>query len=326
MSKILTQEEVDALLRGITDGEIETEVEIPEQSGVIPYDLTSQDRIIRGRMPTLEMVNDKFARQFRTTLSSLLRKVASVGTISIEVMKFGEFLKTLPVPTSLHLFRMEPFRATGLFVVEAKLIFMLIDILFGGDGRNTYRVEGREFTAIENNIIRRVVISALSDMEKTWKNLADVSFTYQHSEMNPQFAQIASRTDLVIVINFEIEVEYSTGIMTLCIPYAALEPIKEKLHSGLQSEHLEVDNSIMERFKKHLMRTEVELIVELGSTQINAGDVVQLQKGDVIQLDQSASDPLVIYVEGVKKFLGFAGVYKGNQAVCIKQIISTEEV
>src|SRR3989339_322869 len=145
VANILSQEEVDALLRGISGGEIETEVvDLQGPSDVITYDLTSQDRIIRGRMPTLEMTNEKFVRMFRTTLSALMRKVVSVSTLAVDMIKFGEFLKTIPVPTSLHLIRMEPLRGNAIIVLESKLIFTLVDILFGGTGRDSYKVEGRE--------------------------------------------------------------------------------------------------------------------------------------------------------------------------------------
>ena len=328
MTRILSQEEVDALLRGISGGEIETEtetVDVRDPADIMPYDLTSQDRIIRGRMPTLDMTNEKFSRAFRTTLSSLLRKVTSVSAISVDMIKFGEFLKTLPVPTSLHLFRLDPLRGSGLIVFEAKIIFMLVDILFGGTGKDTFKVEGREFTAIESNVIRRVVINALTDMEKAWKSLIEVKMTYQRSEMNPQFVYIASPTDVVIVINFEIEVESSSGMMTLCLPYAALEPIKDKLQAGFQSEQMEADQSLVERFKKNILRSNVEIIVELGTTQISSRDLVHLQRGDVIQLDGSVASEVSIMVEGIKKFMGRPAIYRGNQAVQISEIFSGKE-
>ena len=219
MSNILSQEEVDALLRGISGGAVETEADVYHDPGeIMSYDLTSQDRIIRGRMPTLEMTNEKFARMFRTTLSSLLRKVIAVTAVSADMIKFGEFLKTLPVPTSLHLFRMEPMRGNAIFVVESKIIFTLVDIIFGGTGIEAFKIEGREFTAIENNLIKKVVLSALTDLEKCWKSLIDLKITYQRAEINPQFVQIVPPTDVVIVMNFEIEVEYTSGVISICIP------------------------------------------------------------------------------------------------------------
>ena len=321
MANILSQGEVDALLRGITGGEIETEVEDHhDPAEIISYDLTSQDRIIRGRMPTLEMTNEKFARMFRATLSSLMRKVVSVSAMSVDMIKFGEFLKTLHVPTSLHLFRMDPMRGNAIFVVESKVIFTLVDILFGGSGQGTYKVEGREFTAIENNLIKKVVLSALSDLEKAWKSLIDLKISYQRSEVNPQFAHIVPLTDVVIIVNFEIEIELTSGIMSLCIPYSTLEPVREKLSAGFQSEQMESDNTWVNRFREGLINSKVDLLVELGRTEINGREVINLKKGDVVVLDQYASDALNIYIGGVLKFKGYPGTSRGNQAVQVVQV------
>ncbi|PKN77107.1 MAG: flagellar motor switch protein FliM, partial [Deltaproteobacteria bacterium HGW-Deltaproteobacteria-10] len=284
MTNILSQEEVDALLRGISGGEIETQVEekYHEPGEIMSYDLTSQDRIIRGRMPTLEMTNEKFARAFRQTLSSMLRKVISVTAVSADMIKFGEFLKTLPVPTSLHLFRMDPMRGNAIFIMESKIIFTLVDIIFGGTGTAAFKIEGREFTAIENNLIKKVVMSALADLEKCWKALIDLKITYQRAEINPQFAQIVPPTDVVVVMNFEVEVEYTSGVVSVCIPYSMLEPMKEKLSAGFQSEQLEVDKAWANRFKSGLLKSYVDIFVELGRAQVLGKDVVNLKKGDVI--------------------------------------------
>jgi flagellar motor switch protein FliM len=326
MTNILSQEEVDALLRGISGGEIETQAEEYHAPGeIVVYDLTSQDRIIRGRMPTLEMTNEKFARMFRSTLSSLLRKVISVTAVSADMIKFGEFLKTLPVPTSLHLFKMDPMRGNAIFVVESKIIFTLVDIIFGGTGTEMFKIEGREFTAIENNLIKKIVLNALSDLEKCWKPLIDLKISYQRAEINPQFVQIVPPTDVVVVINFEVEVEYTSGVISICIPYSMLEPVKEKLSAGFQSEQLEVDKGWANRFKSGLMKSYVDIFVELGRAQVFGKDIVNLKKGDVIQLEQYASDPLNIYVEGIKKFKGHPGNFKGNQAVQISSILTGKE-
>jgi len=327
VANILSQEEVDALLRGISGGEIETDVsDLYDPSEIMTYDLTSQDRIIRGRMPTMEMTNEKFSRMFRTTLSSMLRKVTSVSAISTSMVKYGEFLKMLPVPTSMHLFKIEPLRGSALIVVESKIIFMLVDIIFGGSGKNAYKIEGREFTAIENNIIKKVVLSALGDIEKVWQPIIDLKTSYQRSEINPQFVHLVPPTDVVIVSNFEIEVEYSSGIISLCIPYSALEPVRERLQAGYQSEQLDVDKTWINRFKSGLFASKVNVMAHLGSTQVNAGEVVNLQKGDVIPLDQYATDPVSIFIEGVLKFRGRPVIYKGTQAIQISHIITSNEV
>lgn len=325
MANILSQEEVDALLRGISGGEIETESpDLHDPSDIMTYDLTSQDRIIRGRMPTLEMTNERFVRMFRTTLSSLLRKVTSVSTISTEMIKFGEFLKMIPVPTSMHLFKMDPLRGSGLIIVESKIIFMLVDIIFGGSGRNSFKIEGREFTAIENNIIKKVVLSALEDLQQAWQSLIQLNITYLRSENNPQFVQLVPPTDVVVVSNFEIEVEYSSGIMSLCIPYSTLEPLRDRLQAGYQSEQLEVDRTWLNRFKAGLFAARVDLTARLGSAQVHAGEIIHLKKGDVIPLDKYITEPLNVYVEGVLKFKGRQVTYRGNQAIQISQVITKE--
>ncbi len=326
MSSILTQEEVDALLRGISGGEIETAAEEQgDPSEIAIYDLASQERIIRGRMPTLEMTNEKFARMFRTTLSSTLRKVVNITTLSTDMIKFGEFLKTLPVPTSLHLFKMDPMRGSAIIILESKIIFSLVDIIFGGAGTSFFKVEGREFTAIENNLIKRVVLSALADLEKAWKALIDLNVTYQRSEINPQFMQVVPPTDVVIIVNFEIEMEYTSGVMSLCIPYANLEPIREKLQAGYQSEQLEVDRAWSQRFKDCLMLSKVDVLAEMGHTQLTCRELINLRKGDVIRLDKYTTDSFDIYVEGVAKYKGYPGNYKGNHAVQIAEFIKGEE-
>jgi flagellar motor switch protein FliM len=241
------------------------------------------------------------------------------------MMKFGEFMKTLPVPTSLHIFRMEPLRGSAIFVVESKVIFSLVDILFGGSGQSSFKIEGREFTAIENRLIKRVVLSALTDFEKAWKAILDVKISHQRSEINPQFAHIVPLTDVVVVVHFEIEMEFSSGIVSICIPYSMLEPVREKLQAGFQSDALEVDREWANRFKDGLMASRVELIVELGRSEVSGKEVVDLKKGDVIMLDRYRVDPLDIFVEGVQKLTAFPGVYKGNSAIQIAGTIQGKE-
>ena len=241
------------------------------------------------------------------------------------MIKFGEFLKTLPVPTSLHLFRMDPMRGNAIFVVESKVIFTLVDIIFGGTGTEVFKIEGREFTAIESNLIKKIVLSALADLEESWKALIDLTVSYQRAEVNPQFAQIVPPTDVVVVMNFEVEVEYTSGVISICIPYAMLEPVKEKLAAGFQSEQLEVDRAWSGRFKAGLMESKVDMMVELGRVSILGKDIANLKTGDVIQLDHYASDPLEIYVEGIPKYRGYPGIFKGNKAVQISQILTEKE-
>ncbi|MCK9275545.1 MAG: flagellar motor switch protein FliM [Syntrophales bacterium] len=326
MSQILSQHEVDALLKGISEGDVETAQERrtvrPEIEKAVSYDLTSHKKIVRERMPTLEITGEKFARLFRTTLSSMLRKVVGVNSAKIDMIKYEEFLRSLPFPTSMHIFKMEPLKGNMIFIVESQFIFTLVDLLFGGTGREIFKLEGRDFTLIENNIVKKVVLSALFDLEEAWRPITNTKISYKRAEANPQFAQIVSADDAVVVIPFDIEMEFATGRMTVCIPYSTLEPIRDKLQGGYQSDKLEADKELAIRITEELKRAEIQLSVELGTTELPGRDIMNLKKGDVILFDRYFNDDIDIYVEKQLKFKGQPGVYKGNQSVQIARIYS----
>jgi len=316
MNQFLSQEEVDALLRGITEGEVQTEQdtgETPER--IRPYDLTNQERIIRGRMPTLEIINQKFARLLRASLSGNLRRVIDVSAQNVEMIKFGEFLKTLPVPTSMHIIRMNPLRGGALVVIESKLVFALIDSFFGGPGTSQVKVEGRDFTPIETHMILRVADIIFADMEKAWESVEPITVELERSEVNPQFVGIVPPSDVVVITPFEVEMDEASGRMTFCLPYSTIEPIRAKLYAGFQTERLEVDQSWLRRIVQQLQNVDVEMSVEFGSTEISLRSLLSLQVGDIIRLDQDYDHPLSMRVEGVPKFTGFARVVRQKNAV-----------
>jgi flagellar motor switch protein FliM len=316
MEKILSQEEIDALLNGIEEGKVETSPE-PRTAGgaeTAPYDFSSQDRNIRGRMPTLEVLNDFFARSLRNTLTVILRKSLEVVPQKLAMMKYGEFTKTLPLPSSIHVFKMTPLRGNGLLVLDPKLVFSFVDILLGGTGRMNFRIEGRDFTAIESKLIMKVVNMIFTDLEKIWSSIHPVSFQYVRSEFNHQFAAIVPPTDLVLTLPFALEMEQTTGLITLCIPYSSLEPIKAKLYSGFQTDPLEFDHSWARRLVDQLRTTEVEMVIELGKASISTQSLLQLKVGDVLPLEKDVSEPLMAKIEEVPKFLGKAGIYGNNKA------------
>ena len=323
MSQVLSQDEVDSLLKGLSGGDDDDGFDMPDMDGdaIIPYDLTSQDRIIRGRMPTLEIIHDRFVRMFRLTISSALRKVVDISVRSTEMIKFGEFLKTLPVPSSLNLFRMAPLRGTAILVLETRLVFTLIDIFFGGTGELEVKAEGRDFTAIELKMVKRVVISALEDLQNAWKPVFPLQVTYTRSEINPQFVAIVPHSEVVIVVTFDVEMGKAPMMLTVCIPYSMVEPIRGKLDTGFQSDQNEEDHVWGRRFRENLNEAEVNILVELGQTEMNVRDFLALKKGDVIALDHEANDPLDVRVEGVTKFRGSQGSYKGKQAIKIEKLV-----
>ena len=323
MEKILSQDEVDALLRGLSDGKIEGEGAVEEdQDGIHAYDLTSQDRIIRGRMPTLEIINDRFARIHRITLSGSLRRVVDLTATQTEMIKFGEFIRTLPVPTSLHVLKMEPLRGHALLVVESRLIFNLVDCFFGGTGKSSFKIEGRDFTSIEHRVIHKVVQATLKDLDQAWRPVIAVNFQFVRSEVNPQFATIVPPSDIVIVIHFELELDRLIGKMILCLPYSTIEPIRSKLYASYQSDQMEVDVEWIERMRKRLHEVEVDILIELGKSMVKGHDLLHLEPGDVLMLNQDMNEPLIVKVQGVPKFKAFAGVSRGNMAFQISDTIT----
>ncbi len=323
MSEVLSQEEVDSLLNGLSAGKVEAEKEEPEDvGGVIKYDFARQEKVIRGRLPSFEVINERFAREVRSTLSILLHTNIDISSESLDTLKFSEFVRSLPVPTSLHVFRMDPLRGQALIVMDTELVFNLIDTFFGGKGTGKAKVEGREFTSIEDIMIKKVVSSCLKNLETAWQPVEPIVTSLQRSEVNPQFAAIVPPTDLVIVARFELELEQAAGKLTICLPYSMIEPLRGKLSSGFQAETEEVDFTWFNRLKEIINESMINFRVILGKSTIKGEKLITMKVGDVIPLDQDASAPLKGYVEGVEKFKGFAGVKKGFQAYRIKEKIN----
>ncbi|WP_461834650.1 flagellar motor switch protein FliM [Desulfothermus sp.] len=325
MSKILNQEEVDALLRGLQGEEGEPEVEVAEESDVVPFDLTNQDRIIRGRMPVLEIINDRFARQFSNSIATIMRKRLDVNPTSVDMIKFGEFMRSLPVPTSINIFKMNPLRGSALLIIDSRLVFALIENFFGGSGSQP-KVEGRDFTPIEQAVIHRVVEVALKEMESSWQPVHEVQIEFQRTEINPQFASIIPPGDVIVVSSFEAELENAIGNLTIGLPYATIEPIRSKLYASYQSERLEVDQTWIIRIRERLLETPVEVVVNLGFTQITPRQLLNLKVGDILLLDTYVDDELIAEVEGVPKFMGKPGTYKGNKALLISKEIENYQL
>ncbi|MDI6852519.1 MAG: flagellar motor switch protein FliM [Deltaproteobacteria bacterium] len=322
MTKVLSQEEVDALLKGLVDGDIEVDAEqrLPVD-GVIPYDFTSQERIIRGRMPTLEVINEHFARAFRISLSMILRRTVDMQTNFVQMMKFGEFLRSLPLPSSFHIYKMEPLRGQCLLVVDSKLVFALVECFLGGNSRNRFKIEGRDFTSIERRLIQKVVLMAFQDLEKAWAPVHLVKMHMVRVEINPMFVGIATPNDIMVISKFQVEMDQVEGFISLCLPYATIEPIKGKLYSGFQSEQLEMDRRWTSRIQEQIQDMPVSVVVELASTTMTAREVLTLAAGDVIVFDKKVAEPLIGRVEGIPKFTGFAGQFHQAKAVQVQKLL-----
>ncbi len=315
---VLSQDEVDALMKGVNDGEIETETDGGEDvGGIRPYDLANQDRIVRGRMPTMEVINERFCRLCRVSIFNYIRKVVDISVEGPKTMKYGEFIKNTPLPASFNIFKLSPLRGLNLLVFDANLIFLIVDNYFGGDGKYHVRIEGREFTGLEQRIIRRLADMIFMDMKDSWQSVYHVDFIFNRSEVNPQFTNIVVPSEIVIVSTFTLELEDASSKFSFCIPYSTIEPIKEKLYGGYQSEMMEVDNRWINRLEEEIRGVELNVCCEIGKANITIEDFLNLNTGDVVQLDKKASEAVVVNVEGVPKFIGSTGLHEGQYAVQI---------
>ena len=323
MNQILSQDEINALLRGLSEGNIESDEnpdDVPE--GVRRFDIASQERIIRGRMPTMELIHDRFTRSFRSSLSKFLGKACYVNVGSIDIVKFGLFMKKLPLPSSLHIYRMPPLTGYALLVVSTPLVFAVVDTLFGGKGRGRVKIEGREYTPIETRLIAKVVMIALEVLKEAWAPIHPVDFVYVRSEFNPLAIAIVPPTDVVIIVTIEVELEQESTTLTLCTPYSTIEPIRQKLTTGMQNTRLELSNDAIERMEGNVLSTKVNMSVELARGEIKTRDIINLQIGDVIPLQTPPHEPSIVRVEGIPKFLGYVGNFQGSKAIKLVQHIA----
>ncbi len=319
-SDLLSQEEIDALLHGVDSGDVETESELQAHDGVARgYDFTSQDRIVRGRMPTLEMINERFARQMRISLFNLLRRSAEISVGGIKMTKFSEYVHTLFVPTSLNMVKIKPLRGTALFVVDPKLVFILVDNFFGGDGRYHAKIEGREFTPTELRVIRMTLDQAFTDLKKAWAPVMDLDFEYINSEVNPQFANIVSPTEVVCVSSFHIELDGGGGDLHVTMPYSMIEPMRELLDAGIQSDRSDVDERWIRALRDEVKAAEVELSSTLTETTLSLEDVMRLKPGDIIPID--LPEQVLLRAEGIPVLRGKFGVSDGYNAIKVTERI-----
>lgn len=295
---LLSQDEIDALLHGVDDGLVQTE-SASEPGSIKSYDLTSQDRIVRGRMPTLEMINERFARYTRISMFNLLRRSADVAVGGVQVMKFGEYVHSLYVPTSLNLVKIKPLRGTSLFILDAKLVFKLVDNFFGGDGRHA-KIEGREFTPTELRVVRMVLDQCFVDLKEAWQAIMPVTFEYMNSEVNPAMANIVGPSEAVVVSTFHIELDGGGGDLHVTMPYSMIEPVREMLDAGFQSDLDDQDERWVKALREDVLDVAVPLTATVARRQLKLRDILHMQPGDVIPVE--LPEHLVLRANGVPSF------------------------
>ena len=324
MEKILSQDEIDALLKGVVSGEVDTAPKDNETAakGVAQYDLFNQERIIRGRMPTMEMINDRFIRRQSVAWTNMFHDAIDFVVVGTQVIKFGEFLKKIPQPSSLNVFHMSPLRGSALYVMDAFLVYLIIDYFFGGKGQTHVKPEGRDFTPVQLRVIKKLLLQALVDLEKAWHAVAPVKVEYVRSESNPQFAMVVTSSEIVMVVTLQVVLGETARELYIVYPYAMLEPIKEKLYSGLVSDQVDQNGDWSQRFRERLQECQLPLAVRLGTATVTVKDVLNFSPGDVVLLNQRPGDPLDCFIEGYHKFQGSPGVYKGNHACRVTKVLT----
>ena len=318
----LSQEEVDALLKGV-NGDQDDAAAPEETSGVRTYNLATQERIVRGRMPTLEIINERFARLLRVGLFNFLRRSAEVSVGSVRVSKYSEFIRNLVVPTNLNLVHMKPLRGTALMVFDPGLVFLLVDNLFGGDGRFHTRVEGRDFTQTEQRIILRILDIVFEAYTKSWEPVFPVEFEYIRSEMNTQFANIATPNEVVVSSTFTVELGSVSGQIHFCMPYSMIEPIRDALTSSLQGEALEIDKRWIRLMTQQIQVAEVELVATLGNGRATFDEILNMKVGDVIPL--TVNEQIQATVDGVPVMDCTYGVLNGQYALKVEKLLANSD-
>jgi len=319
MQDLLSQDEIDALLNGVDSGSVATEAPPLAPGEARSFDFATQDRIVRGRLPTLEMINERFARLFRIGLFNMLRRSPELSVVGIEMAKFSEYTHSLFVPTSLNLVRVKPLRGTALFIFEPRLVYSVVENFFGGDGKIHTRIEGREFTPTEMRVVQLLLKQAFADLTEAWSPVMDMDFEYLNSEVNPHFANIVSPSEIVVVSRFKIELEGGGGDLHITFPYSMIEPIRDQLDTGLQSDRVEKDERWSLALREQLQEAEVEVGSQLGSMSLSLRQLLQLKPGDVLPMNLPKTIDLC--VEDMPVFKGSFGVANGRNAVKITEVI-----
>lgn len=320
INDLLSQDEIDALLHGVSSGDVETENDASDiDTAVTTYDFASQDRIVRGRMPTLEMINERFARYFRISLFNKLRRNAEISVNGVQMMKFAEYVHSLFVPTSLNMVKFDPLRGTGLFVFDPKLVYIIVDNYFGGEGRFHTKIEGREFTPTELKIVQNILLTVFGDLKEAWAPVLAVNFEFLSSEVNPHFANIVSPSEVVVVSSFHVELDGGGGDFHITLPYLMLEPIRELLDAGVLSDHVEMDERWSIALREEIMEAKLRVSATLAEAELSLRDVQCLQPGDIIPIEMTQY--VTARAADVPVFRCQYGMSNGNKALKIVEPI-----
>jgi flagellar motor switch protein FliM len=320
--QFLSQDEVDALLNGMNGDDTPEPVE-ETNDGIRTYDIANQERIVRGRMPTLEIINERFARNFRIGMFNFMRRTPELAVGQVRVLKYSAFLRDVVVPTNINIMSVRPLRGSGLVIMDPKLVFTVIDSMFGGGGNLHTRIEGREFSPTEQRIIQRMLDVVTTEYAKSWHGIYPLQLEYQRSEMHTQFANIATPSEIMVTTKFSLEIGDSGGDIFICIPYSTLEPIRDVLYSTLQGDAMSADNRWLALLTKQVQMAEIDLVAELGQTTATVNDLMNLGVGDFIPL--SLDETITVKVDGVPLFECNYGTLNNHYALKIQETLAVPQ-
>ena len=318
MSDFLSQDEVDSLLRIVTGETAEAE---EDATAARPYNVASNERIVRGRMPTMEVINERFARLLRVSMFNLVRRTADVSVGQVRVIKFVDFIRNLVLPTNMNLVQAKPLRGNALFIFDPNLVFMVVDTMFGGDGRFHTRVEGREFTQTEHRIIQNILAAVFEAYTKAWEPVYPLEFEFVRSEMNPQFANIATPNELVVVSTFEIDFNEVGGAVNICLPYSMIQPIRELLFSAMQGDHLSEDQNWNKLMARQIKSADIELVAVLGDAKLTVEELMKVRVGDILPL--TVDENIQAFVNNVPVMECKYGIFNNQYSIKVEKILST---
>ena len=320
MDDILSQDEVDALLKGMGGGDVDTEDDdSSESTAAKAYDFTNQERIVRGRLPALDIINERFARGFQRHFNEMIMSSVEVTAGEVKIIKMIDYLRNLFVPTSLNIYRINPLNGVALFTLDSKLIFTAVDMYFGGTGLLPFKIEGREYTPVEMSMVRSILDMTSDNLRKAWGPVMDIEIDYMHSEMNPKFASIVDATDMIVVSPINVRFEGVEGRVDIVMPYSMLEPVRDKLEEGMSNLQGESDNRWSRTLREEAKNIEVELTVNLAELQMQVDDLLKMEKGDIIPIEMP--DLVTLKAEGIGIAKGKMGQSQDKKAIKLKQIL-----
>ena len=325
MTKILSQDEVDSLLKGIDEGKLGGQGEVAEENlNLPPYDFRKEHGPVHQRMPGIGAIMERFTGLLAATLSAVSGSQVDVNPSEMTSVAFSDFCRSVPLPASFNLFKMEPLRGASMIALDGSLVFALIGLYLGGRGEKQVKPEGRSFTPIELRIIEKIVKGMLDGLVQAWSDVQKLHAVFLRCEIDPQFAEIARPDDVVLVSKFIVEIGNFSGGMMICVPFAVLEPLREKLRGGFHSENLGVDERWRKYLEKKMGELKVNVSCTLGHSRMAGREVLRMKVNDVIPLEQRPDDSVVICVEGIPKFKGHLGAFRRNKAIRIDERLNRE--